>query len=134
MKRTEVRQGHIVNINSISGHCVPIFGEIPMSNVYAGSKHAVTAITEVLRQELNYLQNSKIKVSVSRKCFRIMTIFIILIWKSVSPGIVKTDITEVAGFPSHDTIYDGLPHLLPEDVSQAVLYILSTPPKVQVRK
>lgn len=58
-------EGHIININSIYGHGVPKFGDIPSINVYPATKHAVTATTEVLRQELNYLQNKKVKVSVN---------------------------------------------------------------------
>lgn len=57
--------GHIVNINSIAGHsCISITKE-PKLNVYAGSKHFVTATTEVLRQELNSLQNRKVRISVN---------------------------------------------------------------------
>ncbi|KAF2886866.1 hypothetical protein ILUMI_19307 [Ignelater luminosus] len=55
--------GHIIHINSIAGHYVPAF---PNTNVYAGSKYAVTALTETLRQELNSI-GSKIKITVSRK-------------------------------------------------------------------
>ena len=58
--------GHIVNINSILGHSVPsISSNEVMTNVYAGTKYAVTATTEVIRQELNFLKNKKVKVSVS---------------------------------------------------------------------
>ena len=42
---------------------VPNMGE-PVMNVYSGSKYAVTALTETLRQELNY-HKSKIRVTVS---------------------------------------------------------------------
>ncbi|KAJ3651582.1 hypothetical protein Zmor_017612 [Zophobas morio] len=52
--------GHIIHINSYCGHVVPNF---PGFNIYPASKHAVTALTETLRQELNRLQ-SKIKVTV----------------------------------------------------------------------
>lgn len=62
MRETDV-SGHIVNINSIAGHKV-----VNMSpndyNMYAPSKHGVTAFTEVLRQELIHFK-TKIKVSVS---------------------------------------------------------------------
>lgn len=53
--------GHIIHINSIAGHRVVA---MPFSNVYPASKHAVTALTETLRNELNEIQ-SKIKISVS---------------------------------------------------------------------
>lgn len=62
--------GHIVHINAILGHYVPPF---PQFNVYAASKHAVTALTEVLRHELNS-SNSKIKITVS--CLFILTLVI----------------------------------------------------------
>lgn len=50
--------GHVIHINSVLGHtCTKAF------NVYCASKHAVTALTETLRQELN-AEGSKIKISV----------------------------------------------------------------------
>jgi NADP+-dependent farnesol dehydrogenase len=52
--------GHIIHINSVSGHGVPNF---PGVNVYAASKHAVTALTETLRQEFNH-PGLKIKITV----------------------------------------------------------------------
>lgn len=57
--------GLIININSVSGHHVPFIGQKEHShNVYNPSKFAVTATTEVLRQELIYMENDKIRVSV----------------------------------------------------------------------
>lgn len=57
--------GIIVNINSIVGHIVPFPRDGNSSaNVYHGTKHAVTATTEILRQELVCMKNDKIKVSV----------------------------------------------------------------------
>ena len=61
MRENDIK-GHIVHINSISGHNVVY---VPKNNVYTATKFAVTALTETLRQELNVL-GSKIKVSVSR--------------------------------------------------------------------
>lgn len=59
--------GYIVNINSIVGHVLPFPTEgISKSNVYSGTKHAVTATTEILRQELICMKNDKIRVSVSK--------------------------------------------------------------------
>lgn len=57
--------GHIIHINSVVGHQVPVLPK-PNFNVYPASKHAVTALTETLRQELCY-NHSPIKVSVSIK-------------------------------------------------------------------
>lgn len=55
--------GHIINMNSVVGHYIPMMTE-PLLNVYPASKFAVTALTETLRQELRYYK-SKIKVTVS---------------------------------------------------------------------
>lgn len=52
--------GHIININSVGGHKVPI---CPKFNVYSASKFAVTALTETFRQELNSV-GGKIKITV----------------------------------------------------------------------
>lgn len=54
--------GHIMIINSVVGHSVPFFGA-PIS-VYPASKYGVTAMTEVLRQEMQ-LFNSKTKITVN---------------------------------------------------------------------
>lgn len=57
--------GIIVNINSIAGHITPFPREgKSAANVYHGTKHAVTATTEIIRQELVCMKNDKIKVSV----------------------------------------------------------------------
>lgn len=106
--------GHIIHVNSITGHNVVRFGRKPVLNVYAGSKHAVTATTEVLRQELNYLQNHKVRVS------------------SISPGMVDTDIYATAGMDA--AAIRKLPILQPADVSQAILFMLAVPEHVQIHE
>lgn len=59
--------GHIVHINSGAGHKIPYFvGLYPSFNIYPSTKYAVTAMTEVMRQELQQF-NTKIKVTVRRK-------------------------------------------------------------------
>lgn len=60
--------GMIINVNSNAGHKIPF----PMStnishNVYHGTKFAVTATSEVLRQELICQENDKIRVTVIMK-------------------------------------------------------------------
>lgn len=58
--------GYICNINSNLGHKIPFPFDKNMShNVYQGSKFAVTATTEVIRQELICQENDKIRVTVS---------------------------------------------------------------------
>jgi len=110
MKRRNVN-GHVVLINSIAGHSVPFFaGKLPSMNIYPATKHAVTALTEVLRQEFQSL-DTKIKIT------------------SISPGVVRTEILS----PEVSSI-KGLAFLEAEDISQAVLYVLGTPPHVQVHE
>lgn len=57
--------GHIIHINSYAGHKIPFFvGMYPSFNIYPSTKFAVTAMTEVMRQELLAFE-TKIKVTVS---------------------------------------------------------------------
>lgn len=59
--------GHIIHINSGAGHKIPYFvGLYPSFNIYPSTKFAVTAMTEVMRQELQSF-GTKIKVTVSGK-------------------------------------------------------------------
>lgn len=56
--------GHIVNVNSILGHSTRIIGSCPMVNIYPATKFGITATTDIMRQELNYLKDDRVKVSV----------------------------------------------------------------------
>lgn len=60
MKENKV-DGHIIHMNSISGHIIP---QLKGTNIYFGTKHAITALTEVMRRELHAM-GTKIKVTVS---------------------------------------------------------------------
>ncbi|EFA12618.1 farnesol dehydrogenase [Tribolium castaneum] len=106
--------GHIIHINSILGHHVAIE---PKLNVYPATKHAVTALTETLRQELNSL-GSKIKVT------------------SISPGLVVSELTLLSKNISEERRknFEGRPILQAEDIADGVVYALSTPPHVQVHE
>lgn len=108
--------GHIVNISSIAGHAPVIFDANipPNSNVYAGTKHALRAITETLRRELHFVNNKNIKISM------------------ISPGLVRTEIFDAAGFPNGDALFQTLPVLEPEDIADTCLHIIGTPPRVQI--
>ncbi|XP_034490228.1 farnesol dehydrogenase [Drosophila innubila] len=101
--------GHVVLINSLTGHQVisPPAGELQALNMYPISKYGITALLEVLRQELNGFK-TQIKVT------------------SISPGITDTEILP----PDFKT----LPLLQPEDISAGILYALGTPPHVQVHE
>ncbi|CAH1405123.1 unnamed protein product [Nezara viridula] len=103
MKKHSVDRGHIVVINSVAGH-----RDIPHQavGVYSASKKAVTSLCTTLR---NHLKSSKIRVT------------------SISPGLVKTTMSK----PILDKTPD-IPHLLPCDVADAVIYALSAPLRVNV--
>lgn len=53
---------YIINMNSILGHSIPYSDQ--GSSIYAPTKHAVTALTEVIRQELIESGDEKIRISV----------------------------------------------------------------------
>ncbi|XP_026466758.1 uncharacterized protein LOC113370303 [Ctenocephalides felis] len=116
MKERDVA-GHIIHINSLTGHHVPYLGDFPpVFNIYPGSKHCVTALTETLRQEMNYLK-SKTKIT------------------SISPGHVATEfLEEPFGQEQSDQIKQHHPTLQPEDISQSILFVLGTPEHVQVHE
>lgn len=96
--------GYIINIASVLGHTIPVLPE-PTFNVYPASKFGVRALNTVLRHELNFLKKNKIRLS------------------SVSPGLVKSEMTEA---------YKGFPILESKDISDVVVYLLGTNPRVQV--
>lgn len=58
-----------------------------------------------------------------------INIYFILPTKSISPGMVRTEILSKEMFDMAEQ-YTGV--LLPEDVSAAVLFALGTPPHVQI--
>ncbi|XP_044763573.1 farnesol dehydrogenase-like [Coccinella septempunctata] len=113
MMRENNIDGHIVHMNSIAGHKVV---PIPYTNVYSASKFAVTSLARTLSNELKAL-GSKIKVT------------------SISPGYVETDIAKANGFLEDETmreIESKAPRMYPIDIANAVLYVLGTPPHVEV--
>lgn len=103
--------GMIINIGSIVGHMVP-FRENSL-NVYAPSKYAVTAVSEVLRQELIIQGNDKIRVS------------------NLSPGGVVTEMSTPAGVNA-DEFFAKKAILQAENVSQTVRFLLETPYTVNI--
>ena len=102
--------GQIVHIGSMAGQRVPAG-----AGLYAATKHAVRALTESLRIELREAGDS---IRVGEIC----------------PGFVET------GFAAHymkseekaREIYSQFKVLEADDVAEAVVYMLSCPPHVQV--
>ncbi|XP_030569408.1 farnesol dehydrogenase-like [Drosophila novamexicana] len=110
LERRKVNDGHVVIVNSIAGHSVPIVPDMSF-NMYAPSKYAITALTEVLRQEfLN--KGTKTKIT------------------SISPGAVDTQIIDTSNLSS----LGEFPRLRSEDVADAISYCIQTPPNVQIHE
>ncbi|MGB3493704.1 MAG: SDR family NAD(P)-dependent oxidoreductase [Elainellaceae cyanobacterium] len=103
-------KGHIVQVSSMSAHRVPAG-----SGMYSASKFAVRSLTEGLRLELR-AADSSIRVS------------------AVSPGYVETEFAEkyTQSAEKASELYGKFPVLQPEDVAEAVSYLLSQPDHVQV--
>jgi len=105
---TERKSGHIINIGSSAGKEV-----YPKGNVYCGSKHAVLAITEGMRVDLNPFG---IKVS------------------AVNPGLVETEFSKVRfkGDAKANTVYTGFKALQAKDVAEVIHFAITRPPHVNI--
>lgn len=105
---TKRKSGHIINIGSSAGKEV-----YPKGNVYCGSKHAVVAITEGMRIDLNPYN---IKVS------------------AINPGLVETEFSKVRfkGDAIANTVYKGYKALQPEDIAEIIYFTVSRPAHVNL--
>jgi NADP-dependent 3-hydroxy acid dehydrogenase YdfG len=110
MKRQQ--GGHIVNISSLAGRKVTR----DTSGIYAGTKHAVGAISEGLRMEL---LEDNVRVTV------------------VEPGAVETELTDHI---TDEEAKEGLGGLLEldilraEDIANAIVYAVTQPERVSVNE
>ncbi|WP_077305519.1 SDR family oxidoreductase [Terribacillus halophilus] len=106
----ERKQGHIINTSSVAGH-----KSSPGSAVYSGTKFAVRAITEGLRQEE---AANNIRTTI------------------ISPGAIKTELPDSI---TDDEIREGMGEVLnaavtPDSIARAVRYALSEPGDVAVNE
>ncbi|KFM82604.1 Dehydrogenase/reductase SDR family member 11, partial [Stegodyphus mimosarum] len=104
MREVHLDDGQIIQISSMSGHRIPAM-DISM---YAGTKFMVRALTEGLRRELRAAK-SHIRVA------------------SISPGLVETEFEYRCYKDNPDkatAIYTSIKCMQPEDIAQAVVYIL----------
>ncbi|XP_049855645.1 dehydrogenase/reductase SDR family member 11-like [Schistocerca gregaria] len=104
-----VDDGFIVHIGSDMGHLPPSSTDRTM---YGASKHAVRVLLEGLRKDL-VARGSKIRVG------------------EISPGAIRTEglMGVMHEFPE---IAKTMPCMEPEDIADAVVYMLSQHPRVQV--
>lgn len=105
----ERQKGHIINIGSTAGKEV-----YPKGNVYCASKHAVDAINQGMRMDLN---GTPIRVG------------------AVNPGLVQTEFSEVrfkGDSDRADKVYEGYTPLKPEDVADAIWFAVTRPPHVNI--
>ncbi|KAJ0063691.1 hypothetical protein NL108_006612 [Boleophthalmus pectinirostris] len=113
MKERNVDDGHIININSMSGHRVVSNPDI---HFYSATKFAVTALTEGLRQEL---REAKTHIRAT----------------SISPGVVETEFTlrlYSENSEKRAAAYKQFKCIEAVDIADAVIYALSAPPHVQI--
>lgn len=103
--------GMIINVASLFGHIIPF----PIvGNVYAATKFAMKAFSEIIRQELVTTGCDKIRVS------------------NISPGTIKTNVRVTGGWENMEEFYKQRPFLEPKEIGDAVIYLLSTPFNVNV--
>lgn len=105
---TQRQSGHIINIGSSAGKEV-----YPKGNVYCASKHAVLAITEGMRIDLNPFG---IKVT------------------AINPGLVETEFSNVRfkGDAIANNVYKGYKALQPEDVAEVIYFAVTRPAHVNI--
>ena len=105
---TRRESGHIINIGSSAGKEV-----YPKGNVYCASKHAVIAITDGMRIDLNPFS---IKVT------------------AINPGLVETEFSQVRlkGDAFANNAYKGYKALQPEDIAEIIVFAVTRPSHVNI--
>ncbi|HXB41930.1 MAG TPA: SDR family NAD(P)-dependent oxidoreductase [Bacteroidia bacterium] len=103
------KKGHIINVGSVAGKEV-----YPNGNVYCASKYAVDALNKAMRIDL---LAHNIRVS------------------AIHPGMVETEFS-VVRFHGDEArakkVYEGLQPLTPNDIADAIYWMASRPPHVNI--
>ncbi len=102
-------RGHVINIGSVAGKQV-----YPKGAIYCATKHAVHAISQGLRMDL---QGTKIRVT------------------EIEPGMVETEFSVVRNRGNQsaaDTLYANMTPLTPTDVAESVMFAATRPAHVNV--
>lgn len=105
----ERRSGHIINIGSTAGKEV-----YPNGNVYCASKHAVDAINQGMRIDLN---GKGIRVG------------------AINPGLVETEFSDVrfkGDTAKAKKVYQGFEALRPEDIADIIRFVVTRPYHVNI--
>ena len=106
------KSGHIVNISSVAGRVV-----FPAGSVYCATKHAVTALSEGLRQEFS--QRANIRVT------------------CIEPGVVMTELTSTItdkGLEKFVEATKQMEALHAEDIANAILFAVNSPAHMNVNE
>lgn len=104
--------GHIVNISSVAGRVV-----FPAGSVYCATKHAITALSEGLRQELSQRYNIRVTC--------------------IEPGVVSTELTNTITDKALQGFVESVKKmeaLQAEDIAKSILYALEAPAHVNVNE
>lgn len=108
-RMVERKEGHIINIGSTAGKEV-----YPKGNVYCASKHAVDAINQGMRIDLNA---HGIRVG------------------AINPGLVETEFSEVRFKGDSERaakVYQGFQPLVAKDVAEIVHFVVTRPNHVNI--
>ncbi len=108
----ENKSGHIINISSVAGRIV-----FPAGSVYCATKHAITAFSEGLRQELSVRKNIRVTC--------------------IEPGVVATELTNTITDESLQGFVENakkMEALQAEDIANAIVYAIESPNHVNVNE
>ena len=108
----EKKSGHIVNISSVAGRIV-----FPSGSVYCATKHAVTALSEGLRQEFSTRKNIRVTC--------------------IEPGVVSTELTNTITDESLKDFVENakkMQSLSAQDIANAIVYAVEAPSHVNVNE
>lgn len=108
----ENKSGHIINISSVAGRIV-----FPAGSVYCATKHAITAFSEGLRQELSVRKNIRVTC--------------------IEPGVVATELTNTITDESLQGFVENakkMESLQAEDIANAIVYAVESPNHVNINE
>jgi NADP-dependent 3-hydroxy acid dehydrogenase YdfG len=106
------KSGHIINLSSVAGRIV-----LPAGSVYCATKHAVTAFSEGLRQELSQRYNIKVTC--------------------IEPGVVSTELPNTITDKSLESFVKSVKEmesLKADDIANAIIYSLDSPPYLNINE